>query len=121
MKNNATVIYNLCLIIGDAVAITLAFSIAYILRVTVNHQPLSADVHAHSYLVVVVSLLPFWILLFGLLGLYNGRIYEKRFSELGRLLTGCFVGILFVISYAYIADTVIFPARLVTFYVFALA
>ncbi|HXE10032.1 MAG TPA: sugar transferase [Verrucomicrobiae bacterium] len=121
MKNNATVIYNLCLIIGDAVAITLAFSIAYILRVTVNHQPLSADVHAHSYLVVVVSLLPFWILLFGLLGLYNGRIYEKRFSELGRLLTGCFVGILFVISYAYIADTVIFPARLVTFYGFALA
>lgn len=121
MKNNASVIYNFCLIIGDALAITLAFSIAYILRVTVNHQPLSANVHAHSYLVVVVGLLPFWILIFGLLGLYNGRTYDKRFSEIGRLLTGCFVGILFVISYAYIADTVIFPARLVTLYGFALA
>jgi exopolysaccharide biosynthesis polyprenyl glycosylphosphotransferase len=121
MKNNASTLYNLCLIIGDAIAITLAFSLAYILRVTVNHTPLSADVHAHSYLVLVIGLLPFWILIFGLLGLYNARIYEKRFSELGRLLIGCFIGILFVISYSYIANTVIFPARLVTLYGFGLA
>lgn len=121
MKNNASSLYNLCLIAGDAAAITLAFGLAYILRVTVNHTPISADVHAHSYLVLVVSLLPFWILIFGLLGLYNARVYEKRFSELGRLLIGCFIGILFVISYSYIANTVIFPARLVTLYGFGLA
>lgn len=121
MKNNASIIYNFCLIIGDALAITLAFSVAYILRVTVNHTPLSADVHAHNYLVLVVSLLPFWIFIFGLLGLYNARVYDKRFSELGRLLVGSFIGILFVISYSYIADTVIFPARLVTLYGFGLA
>ncbi len=88
---------------------------------TVNHTPLSADVHAHSYLVLVVSLLPFWILIFGLLGLYNARVYDKRFSELGHLFIGCFIGILFVISYSYIANTVIFPARLVTLYGFGLA
>lgn len=121
MKNNASVIYNFGLIIGDALAITLAFSIAYILRVTVNHRPLSATVHAHSYVLIVVGLLPFWILIFGLLGLYNARYYDKRFSELGRLLIGCFVGILFVISYGYITDTIIFPARLVTLYGFSLA
>lgn len=121
MKNNASIIYNVCLIIGDALAITLAFSVAYILRVTVNHQPLSASVHAHSYLTLVVSLLPFWILIFGLLGLYNARVYDKRFSELGRLFIGSFIGILFVISYSYIANTVIFPARLVTLYGFGLA
>lgn len=121
MKNNASTLYNFCLIIGDAAAITLAFSLAYILRVTVNHTPLSADVHAHSYLTLVISLLPFWILIFGLLGLYNARVYDKRFNELGRLLIGCFIGILFVISYSYIANTVIFPARLVTLYGFGLA
>jgi exopolysaccharide biosynthesis polyprenyl glycosylphosphotransferase len=121
MRNNASVIYNFCLIIGDALAITLAFTIAYILRVTVNHTPLSANVHAHSYIEIVISLLPFWILIFGLFGLYNARVYEKRFNELGRLVIGCFVGILFVISYAYITNTVIFPARLVTLYGFLLA
>jgi exopolysaccharide biosynthesis polyprenyl glycosylphosphotransferase len=121
MKNNASLIYNLCLIIGDALAITMAFTVAYILRVTLNHQALSVNVHAHTYIVTLVSLLPFWILIFGLLGLYNLRIYEKRFAELGRLLVGTFIGILFVISYSYMTNTVIFPARLVTAYGFALA
>ncbi|MEK7594281.1 MAG: sugar transferase [Patescibacteria group bacterium] len=121
MKNNASLIYNLCLIIGDALAIIVAFSVAYVLRVTLSHQPLSADVHAHTYLSILISLLPFWILIFGLLGLYNLRIYEKRFAELGRLLVGTFIGILFVISYSYFTDTAIFPARLVTVYGFALA
>jgi exopolysaccharide biosynthesis polyprenyl glycosylphosphotransferase len=121
MKNNASLVYNLCLIIGDALAITVAFSIAYILRVTLNHQPLSANVHAHTYITILVSLLPFWILIFGLLGLYNLRIYEKRFAEFGRLLVGSFIGILFIISYSYITNTAIFPARLVTVYGFGLA
>ncbi|HEX4774511.1 MAG TPA: sugar transferase [Candidatus Saccharimonadales bacterium] len=121
MKNNASLVYNICLIIGDALAITVAFTIAYILRVTLNHTPLSADVHAHTYIGILTGLLPFWILIFGLLGLYNHRIYEKRFTELGRLLVGSFIGILFVISYSYMTNTVIFPARLVTIYGFALA
>lgn len=121
MKNNASLIYNVCLIIGDALAITVAFTIAYILRVTLNHQPLSASVHAHSYILILISLLPFWILIFGLLGLYNMRIYENRFAELGRLLVGSFIGILFIISYAYMTNTTIFPARLVTVYGFGLA
>src|SRR5579862_9952409 len=120
MKNNASLIYNLCLIIGDALAITVAFSIAYILRVSLDHTPISSDVHAHTYISILVGLLPFWILIFALLGLYNMRIYEKRFSELGRLLVGSFIGILFLISYSYITNTTIFPARLVTLYGFGL-
>jgi exopolysaccharide biosynthesis polyprenyl glycosylphosphotransferase len=66
-------------------------------------------------------LLPFWLLIFALLGLYNARIHERRFSELGRLVVGSFIGILFVIGYAYVSDRVIFPARLVTLYAFGLA
>src|SRR5206468_6961376 len=100
----------------DALAITTAFTIAYILRVSLNHTPLSANVHAHTYISILTGLLPFWILIFGLLGLYNHRIYEKRFTELGRLLIGTFIGILFVISYSYMTNTTIFPARLVTVY-----
>ncbi len=121
MKHNTSLIYNVCLVIGDALAITIAFTIAYILRVSLNHQPLSADVGAHNYIVILVGLLPFWILIFGLLGLYNSRVYDKRFSELGRLLMGSLIGILFVISYAYLTDKTIFPARLVTLYAFGLA
>jgi exopolysaccharide biosynthesis polyprenyl glycosylphosphotransferase len=121
MKNNASLLYNFCLVIGDAVAITLAFTVAYILRVSLNSTPLSADVGAHTYIVALVSLLPFWIFIFSLLGLYTSRIYERRFHELGRLLVGSFIGILLVISYSYIFNVTIFPARLVTVYGFGLA
>jgi exopolysaccharide biosynthesis polyprenyl glycosylphosphotransferase len=121
MKNNASLVYSVCLIIGDAITITLAFTVAYILRVTLSHERISANVHAHTYILTLVSLLPFWILIFGLLGLYNMRIYEKRFSEFGRLLIGSFIGILFVISYSYMTNTIIFPAHLVTVYGFLLA
>src|SRR5581483_45154 len=121
MRNNASLIYNLCLVVGDALAITVAFSIAYILRVSLDHTPLSANVHAHTYIITLVSLLPFWILIFALLGLYNIRVYENRFAELGRLLIGTLIGMLFVISYSYLADIAIFPARLVTIYGFGLA
>lgn len=121
MKNNASLVYNFCLMLGDALAITIAFTIAYILRVSLGHQPLSADVGSQTYITILISLLPFWILIFGLLGLYNSRIYDKRFSELGRLLLGTLIGILFVISYSYITNTPIFPARMVTIYGFALA
>ncbi|MDB5168833.1 MAG: Undecaprenyl-phosphate galactose phosphotransferase [Candidatus Saccharibacteria bacterium] len=121
MKNNASLVYNFCLLVGDALAIVMAFTIAYILRVSLSHVALSAPVKASDYILALISLIPFWLLLFGLLGLYNSRIYERRFNEFGRLLIGSFIGILFVISYSYIADVTIFPARLVTVYSFGLA
>jgi exopolysaccharide biosynthesis polyprenyl glycosylphosphotransferase len=120
MKNNTSLVYNFCLVLGDALAIIAAFVAAYLLRVTLSHTVLSAQVHSRDYVIALVSLLPFWILIFGLLGLYNARNYDRRFSEFGRLLIGSFIGILFVISYSYIANVTIFPARLVTVYGFAL-
>jgi exopolysaccharide biosynthesis polyprenyl glycosylphosphotransferase len=121
MKNNASIVYNVCLVIGDAVAVALSFTIAYILRVSLDHTKLSANVHAHTYITILLSLLPFWLIIFALIGLYNSRIYDSRFSEFGRLLVGSFIGILFIISYSYITNTQIFPARLVTAYALAFA
>ena len=88
MKNNSSLIYNVGLIIGDSVAITIAFTIAYVLRVSLDHTRISAHVNSHTYIGILISLLPFWIIIFGILGLYNIRVYEKRFSEIGRLLIG---------------------------------
>jgi len=121
MKNNASLIYNVVLVIGDALSITAAFTIAYILRVSISHKPISAHVHALTYISILAGMLPFWIFMFAILGLYNARIYSLRFHELGRLIVGSFIGILFIISYSYMANIVIFPARLVTIYAFGFA
>jgi exopolysaccharide biosynthesis polyprenyl glycosylphosphotransferase len=74
-----------------------------------------------TYISIVVTILPFWIIIFAFLGLYNSKVHENRFSEFGRLIVGSLIGILLVISYGYLANVAIFPARLVTVYGFLLA
>lgn len=121
MKNNASIVYSVSLVIGDFLALVMAFTVAYILRVTISHRILSTPIQAHVYIGLVASLLPLWLVIFGLLGLYNSRIHDQRFSELGRLFVGSLIGIMLVVSYSYLANIVIFPARLVTLYGFGLA
>jgi exopolysaccharide biosynthesis polyprenyl glycosylphosphotransferase len=121
MKNNASIVYNFSLIIGDFLALVLAFVIAYILRVSLSSRVLSEQISSQDYFKAVLVVVPFFILIFALLGLYGNRMHEKRFSEFGKLLVGVFVGILFVISYSYIVNTPVFPARLVVLYSFLLA
>ncbi len=121
MKNNASFVYSFFLVIGDFLALVAAFVGAYILRVTLDSRPLIEAIPARTYLGVFLALLPFWILIFALLGLYDKHIYEKRFSEVGRLFTGSFLGLLFVIGYDFVQGQTIFPARLVPLYGFGLA
>lgn len=121
MKNNASIVYNFCLIIGDSLALLVAFVVAYILRVSLDSRAISEQISSSDYFTTIVVIIPFFILIFALLGLYSNRIHEKRFSEIGKLFLGAFVGILFVISYSYIFNTPIFPARLVVLYAFLLA
>lgn len=121
MKNNASIVYNFFLLIGDFLALVVAFVIAYILRVSLSSRALSEQISSEDYFKAVLIVVPFFILIFALLGLYSNRVHEKRFSEFGKLLVGVFVGILFVISYSYIVNTPVFPARLVVLYSFLLA
>jgi exopolysaccharide biosynthesis polyprenyl glycosylphosphotransferase len=122
MKNNISLVYNLCLVAGDFLALVAAFIMAYVLRVKLafglSSQQLG-PVNSKTYIGVFLVVLPFWILIFALLGLYNSNIYEKRFKELGRLLLGSFIGMLFVIFWNFVASKPIFPARLIPIYGFA--
>ncbi len=121
MKNNASQIYNIFLIVGDFLALIAAFAGAFVLRVSVSDIPVAHAVSAHTYLNIFILVTPFWILIFALLGLYNNAIYEKRFTELGRLLIGSFIGLLFVIFLSFLSNEPLFPAKLVPIYGFGLA
>lgn len=106
---------------GDFLAIVSAFILSYILRVSLDARPLINQVTSTEYLHIFLLLLPFWLLIFGLLGLYRQAVYEKRFSEYPRLLVGAFIGILFLIGYDFVSGKHIFPARLVPVYAFLLS
>lgn len=121
MKNNASFVYGLFLVLGDFLALLIAFVGAYILRVKIDERPLIEFVSAREYFAVFIVLLIFWVGIFALLGLYNSSIYEKRFKEFGRLLIGSFLGLLFVLGVSYFRNETIFPARLVPVYGFTFA
>jgi exopolysaccharide biosynthesis polyprenyl glycosylphosphotransferase len=116
MKNNASVVYALFLIVGDFLALLAAFTAAYIIRVKVDPRPLIQQIPALTYLRAFLAVLPFWILVHAFIGLYNADVYEKRFQEFGRLFVGSFIGILVVIGYDFVSPENLFPARLVPVY-----
>lgn len=116
MKNNASLVYALFLIVGDFLALIAAFTSAYILRVKFDTRPLIAQIPALTFLYAFLAILPIWILVNALLGLYAQSVYEKRFTEIGRLLVSSFLGILIFIGYDFVSPEALFPARLVPVY-----
>lgn len=121
MKNNASFGYAVFLIIGDFLTLLAAFSLAYILRVKVDARPLADLITARDYFAAMFSVLPLWVIVHSLIGLYTPRIYEKRFRELGWLLVGSLLGILVIIGYDFLSLKDLFPARLVPIYGFLLS
>lgn len=115
MKSNASLVYNMFLVVGDFFALLGAFVGAYFVRAE-SSVPVAHPIAGETYLYIFLGLLPFWIIIFALLGLYNSNIYERRFGEIGRLLMGSFIGFLFVIFWDFITVSPIFPAKLVPVY-----
>lgn len=120
MKNNASLAYNVLLLISDMSALIAGFAAAFVIRAQSN-VAVANPMPATEYMKIMIALLPIWIIIFFLLGLYHHSIYERRFAEAGRLLVGSFVGLLFIVFWDYMSLTIIFPAKLVPIYGFAAA
>lgn len=115
MKSSVSTAYALILIVGDFAAILAAFILAYILRVSLSDEPFQT-VYAGDYIAAFLLLTPLWLILFGFLGLYNRDTFEWRWRELSRLLVGSVIGVMGVISYDFISQGPILPARIIALY-----
>lgn len=116
MKHNATILYSFLLVIGDSLALVAAFTVAYVLRVKIDDRSLIQQIPAETYLYGFLAVLPIWILIHAFIGLYRQETYENRFREFGRLIIGSGIGIMGVITYDFIYEGELFPARLVPIY-----
>jgi exopolysaccharide biosynthesis polyprenyl glycosylphosphotransferase len=116
MMTRNTKFYSLILIVIDTFVLLAAFTLAYILRVQYDPRPLLTDVHAYDYLYAFLLIIPFWILIFAVLGLYKPSTYNRRLIEWAKIGIGSFIGILLVIGWQYASSEEIFPARLVAVY-----
>lgn len=110
--------YSLFLLIIDALTLLIAFALAYIIRVQYDPRPLLAPIYATEYIISFLIIVPFWLFIFAILGLYQSNTYNRRLVEWGKIIVGCFIGILLVIGWEYVTEKPLFPARLVTVYAF---
>lgn len=116
MKHNTSLVYAIFLVVGDFLALTAAFTSAYILRVKFDDRPLIEQISAETYLYAFLAVIPLWIIVHAVIGLYSRNTYENRFREFGKLIVGSFLGILVVIGYDFVSNDALFPARLVVVY-----
>ncbi len=124
MQNNASFVYRILLALGDVVALLLSFTAAYILRVTwligspnMPHVTISAI----PYIGSVAVLIPFWLVLFYMLGLYGRNIYAYRPREIGRLFIAAALGVVMMIAVSFFTSEPLFPSKLVAIYAFVIS
>lgn len=116
MSRRNSKLYSFTLMLVDALVLIVAFSLAYIARVTFDHRPLLHEVSSYDYLFAFLLIVPFWIAVFAIVGLYQPKTYNRRLIEWSKIAIGAFIGILLVIGWEYISETQLFPARLVAAY-----
>lgn len=121
MRNNSSLTFALILIFGDFLAIVGAFGLAYIVRFRVFDAVNLAGIGGKTFVYALVSILPLWLLIHAIIGLYSHAVYEKRFTEISRLLTGAFIGTLLVISANFVSPEAFIPGKLVPLYGFGLS
>lgn len=113
-KNNR--LFSFILVICDFFVLLAAFSAAYILRVIYDPRPLLDQVYALDYFHAFLCITPFWILILACLGLYSPSVYSRRLLSWGKITLSCLIGTMAVISWSYVTDRPLVPARLVIVY-----
>jgi exopolysaccharide biosynthesis polyprenyl glycosylphosphotransferase len=116
MSRRNSKLYSFILILIDALVLITTFVLAYVARVQYDPRPLLHNIYAFDYLFAFVLIVPIWIFIFAILGLYQPRTYNRRLVEWAKIAIGSFIGILLVIGWEYVSDKNIFPARLVAWY-----
>lgn len=102
--------------IGDALAVVGAYSIAFILRVKISDAPVVNAIAADTYLGSLLILLPFVIVIFSVVGLHRTIRNDSLISTIGKLLLGAFLAMLFMVFIDYFHPATIFPAKKVPLY-----
>lgn len=116
MKRNPGFVLRVAFLVGDLLAITLSFGVAYYYRTHYDQRPYLLGSDTLEFIVTMVSLLPIWAVLLFVSGVYDRAVYPYRPKLYWRLLVVSAVGTMSLITFSYFASTSIFPTRLIALY-----
>lgn len=118
MKKDPGLVFRIVLIISDALAVLVAFLIAYLLRIHIDSRPYYFDADLPTFLTTILFILPFWLILHAMIGLYRKSIItaRSRMPELARLFAASIVGTMGLIAYGFFTSHSLIPTRAVAIY-----
>lgn len=116
MKKEPGFIYRIFLLIGDSLAIILAFSGAYYFRLHFDPRPFFFAADTKAFIAANLVLIPIWLLVLLGLGLYSGNILRTRTKQYFRLFLASVIGMMAIISFDFFTSGGLFPVRIIALY-----
>ncbi len=108
-------IFTFLLIPVDILMIFLAFILAYKLRLYFEIVPASYFEPFNEYLKSFLILIPFWVLIFALNGLYSVSERRSTVSEFGKIIVAASATIALVIAWIFLTRTFFFSRLIIAF------
>jgi exopolysaccharide biosynthesis polyprenyl glycosylphosphotransferase len=118
MRKRSELLFSLILVPVDYLALVAAFVAAYIYRVKIIATPVAHPVDSVTYLKFALFLLPIWILIFALAGLYNQSSQRGRLGELGKIFVAVSGGVMFTILLDFLQRVPLFPSKSIPIYAY---
>jgi exopolysaccharide biosynthesis polyprenyl glycosylphosphotransferase len=120
MRRNPSFALKVVMLVADLLAIMSAFAMSYMWRVYLDARPFYFAPDIWGFVWTALMLLPLWILVLFVSGVYNESNYLYRGKIYARLFIAALIGAMCVISVAFLLEENIFPSRIVAAYTFGL-
>ena len=120
MRKRSELFFSLILVPVDCLALVSAFVAAYILRVRIDGRPVAHPIAGLTFLKLSLLVLPIWIIIFALVGLYNQSNLRGRLSEFGKVIVAVSGGVMVLIILDFFSREPLFPSKAVPIYAYAL-
>ena len=116
MRKRSELFFNTLLLPIDFLAVMGAFILAYYVRVKLTGRPVANPLGIVLFLKISLLIIPVWIIIFALSGLYNLTSLRGRLEELGKIFVAVSGGTMFLILVDFISRQPLFPAKAVPIY-----
>lgn len=113
MRKKSELAFNIAQVPLDFLMITGAFVLAYIIRVKIDGRPVTDPIRAVLFLKIILFIIPVWLLIFSLSGLYNLSSQRGRLAEIGKVFVAVSGGTMFMILVDFMFRQPIFPSKAV--------
>jgi exopolysaccharide biosynthesis polyprenyl glycosylphosphotransferase len=121
MQKRSELFFNLIRLPLDFLAVLSGFVVAYLIRVQLEGRPVPYPTGGRVFLQFFLLVIPVWILIFAVTGLYGQTGQKARLAEVGKIFTAVSGGTMFLVLLDFLSTEPIFPAKAIIIYGYGLS